>query len=126
LHQAEHSTIAIHFHISKDAKIETYRSTLVPVLYGCGTWSVILMEEDGLRMFGNYVLRRMFGLKRGSNESKEKTALLGTAKFVLFIIGTENGAACEPGSSVSVVSGYRLDNWAIEVRSSAETKGFFL
>jgi hypothetical protein len=29
-------------------------------------------------------------------------------------------------SSVSVVSGYRLDDWAIEVRSPAETKGFFM
>jgi hypothetical protein len=28
----------------------------------------------------------------------------------------------EPGSSVSIVSGYGLDNWAIEVRSPAEAK----
>jgi hypothetical protein len=32
----------------------------------------------------------------------------------------------EPGSSVSVVSGYSLDDRAIEVRSLAEAKGFFL
>jgi hypothetical protein len=32
----------------------------------------------------------------------------------------------EPGSSVSIVSGYGLDDWAIEVRSPAERKGFFL
>jgi hypothetical protein len=32
----------------------------------------------------------------------------------------------EPGSSVSIVSGYGLDDRAIEVRSSAETKGFLL
>jgi hypothetical protein len=32
----------------------------------------------------------------------------------------------EPGSSVSVVSGYGLDDRAIEVRSPAEAKGFFL
>jgi hypothetical protein len=30
---------------------------------------------------------------------------------------------CEPGSSVSVVSGYGLDDRAIEVRSQAEAKG---
>jgi hypothetical protein len=30
----------------------------------------------------------------------------------------------EPGSSVSIVSGYGLDNWAIEVRSPAEAKSF--
>jgi hypothetical protein len=31
----------------------------------------------------------------------------------------------EPGSSVSIVSGYGLDNWAIEVRSPAGAKDFF-
>jgi hypothetical protein len=31
-----------------------------------------------------------------------------------------------PDSSASIVSGYGLHNWAIEVRSSAEAKGFFL
>jgi hypothetical protein len=30
------------------------------------------------------------------------------------------------GSSVSIVYGYRLDDRAIEVRSPAETRGFFL
>jgi hypothetical protein len=32
----------------------------------------------------------------------------------------------EPGSSVSTVSDYGLDDRAIEVRSPAEAKGFFL
>jgi hypothetical protein len=32
----------------------------------------------------------------------------------------------EPGSSVSIVSGYGLDDLAIEVRSPREAKGFFL
>jgi hypothetical protein len=32
----------------------------------------------------------------------------------------------EPGSSVSIVSGYGLDDRAIEVRSPAEAKGIFL
>jgi hypothetical protein len=31
---------------------------------------------------------------------------------------------CEPGSSVSIVSGYGLDERAIEVRSQAEAKDF--
>jgi hypothetical protein len=31
----------------------------------------------------------------------------------------------EPGSSVNIVSGYGLDDRAIEVRSPAEAKGFF-
>jgi hypothetical protein len=33
---------------------------------------------------------------------------------------------CKPGSSVSIVSGYGLDDQAIEVRSPAEAKGCFL
>jgi hypothetical protein len=33
---------------------------------------------------------------------------------------------CEPDSSVSMVSGYGLDDRAIEVRSPAEAKWFFL
>jgi len=33
-------------------------------LYGCGTWSLTLREERGLRVFGNRVLRRIFGPKR--------------------------------------------------------------
>jgi hypothetical protein len=32
----------------------------------------------------------------------------------------------EPGSSVNIVSGYALDDWAIEVRSPAEARGLFL
>jgi hypothetical protein len=35
------------------------------VLYGCETWSLILIgEEHRLRVFGNRVLRRIFGSKR--------------------------------------------------------------
>jgi len=33
-------------------------------MYGCGTWSVILREEHGLRGFENRVLRTIFGPKR--------------------------------------------------------------
>jgi hypothetical protein len=32
----------------------------------------------------------------------------------------------EMGSSVNIVSGYRLDNWAIKVRSLEEAKGLLL
>jgi hypothetical protein len=34
------------------------------VLYGCETWSPILREELILRVFENWVLRRIFGSKR--------------------------------------------------------------
>jgi hypothetical protein len=36
------------------------------------------------------------------------------------------GVNTEPGSSVSIVSGYGLDDWAIEVQSPAEAEDFFL
>jgi hypothetical protein len=41
-----------------------YRTIIVPVvLYGCETWSLTLREEHRLRVFGNRVLRGMFGPK---------------------------------------------------------------
>jgi hypothetical protein len=36
------------------------------------------------------------------------------------------GRVIEPGSSVTIVSDYVLDDWAIEVQSPAEAKAFFL
>jgi len=33
-------------------------------------------------------------------------------------------AKSEPGGSVSILSGYRLDDWQMEVRSPAEAKDF--
>jgi hypothetical protein len=38
--------------------------TKVHVLYGCETWSPTLTEEYRLRVFENWVLRRIFGPKR--------------------------------------------------------------
>jgi hypothetical protein len=32
--------------------------------HGCETWSLILREEYGLKIFENRVLRRIFGPKR--------------------------------------------------------------
>ena len=34
------------------------------VLYGCETWSFTFREEHRLRVFENWVLRRIFGPKR--------------------------------------------------------------
>jgi hypothetical protein len=34
------------------------------VLYGCETWSLTLREEHRLRVFGNRMLRRIFGPMR--------------------------------------------------------------
>ena len=51
--------------LSKNLKIKIYRTIILPVvLYGCETWSLILREERRLRVFGNRVLRRVFGPKR--------------------------------------------------------------
>ena len=46
-------------------KIKICRIIILPVvLYGCETWSLTLREELRLRVFGNRVLRRVFGPKR--------------------------------------------------------------
>ena len=34
-------------------------------MYGCETWSLTLREKRRLRMFENWVLRRIFETKRG-------------------------------------------------------------
>jgi hypothetical protein len=51
--------------LSKNLKIRTYKTTILPViLYECETWSLTLREEHRLRVFETRVLRRMFGPKR--------------------------------------------------------------
>jgi hypothetical protein len=50
----------------------------------------------------------------------------GTALLLFFTYWNIYRTIGEPGSSVSVVSGYGLDDREIEVRSSAKVKGFFL
>jgi hypothetical protein len=49
----------------KNVKIRIYKTIILPVvLYGSKTWSLTLMEEHRLGVFKNWVLRRVFGLKR--------------------------------------------------------------
>jgi len=51
--------------LSKNLKIKIYRTIILPVvLYGCETSSLTLREERRLRVFGNRLLRRVFGSKR--------------------------------------------------------------
>jgi hypothetical protein len=45
-------------------KIKIYRTIILPVVYGCETWSLTLKEELMLRVFENRVLGRIFGPKR--------------------------------------------------------------
>ncbi|KAJ4434159.1 hypothetical protein ANN_16479 [Periplaneta americana] len=51
--------------LSKNLKVRIYKTVILPVvLYGCETWTLILREEQRLRMFENKILRKIFGAKR--------------------------------------------------------------
>jgi hypothetical protein len=51
--------------LSKNLKIKIYRDIILPAfLYGCETWSLTFREEHRLKVFGNRVLRRIFGPRR--------------------------------------------------------------
>jgi len=50
--------------VTKNAKIKIYVTIILPVLYGCESWSLTLREEQRLRVFENRVLRRIFVPKR--------------------------------------------------------------
>jgi hypothetical protein len=59
--------------ISKNIKIKTYKTVILPVvLYGCETWSLTLSEEHRLRFFENRVLRRIYVPKREEDGSWKK------------------------------------------------------
>jgi hypothetical protein len=49
--------------LSRNVKVEIYKTIILPVLHGCETWSLILREEDRVRVFENRVLR-IFGPKK--------------------------------------------------------------
>jgi hypothetical protein len=50
--------------LSRNLKVKIHKTIIMPVvLYGCETWSVTLRDEHRLRVFGNRVLKRMFGRK---------------------------------------------------------------
>jgi hypothetical protein len=51
--------------LSKNVKIRIHKTIIFPVvLNGCETWSLTSWEQYRLRVFGNRVLRRIFGPKR--------------------------------------------------------------
>jgi hypothetical protein len=60
-------------------KFKIYRTVILPVLYGCETWSLTLREEHSLRVFENGVLRRIFGPKR--DEVKGEWRKLHSVEF---------------------------------------------
>jgi len=50
--------------LSKNLKIKTYINIVLPVLYECESWLLILREECRLRLLEIRVSRRIFGSKR--------------------------------------------------------------
>jgi hypothetical protein len=51
--------------LPRNVKVKIHKTTILPlVLYGCKTWSLTLREENGLKVFENGVLRRIFGPKK--------------------------------------------------------------
>jgi hypothetical protein len=59
--------------LSKNIKTRIYKTIiLLVVLYGCGTWSLTLREEQRLRVFKNRVSRRIFGSKRDGSGGRLK------------------------------------------------------
>jgi hypothetical protein len=48
---------------SGNACNHSFQKLLSEVLYGCGTWSLILRDERGFRVFENRLLRRIYGPK---------------------------------------------------------------
>ena len=50
--------------LSTSVKMKIYRKLILPVLYGCKSWSLTLREKCGLRVFENKVLRRILEPKR--------------------------------------------------------------
>ena len=77
--------------LSKNLKI--YRTIILPVvLYECETWSLILRDERGLRVYENGVLRRIFGPKRNEVtgewrklQNEEHTALYSSSNIIWVI-----------------------------------------
>jgi len=75
----------------------------VCVLYGCETWSLTLREERRLRVFGNSVLRRVFGPKwdevTGEWRKLHNEELIDLYSFTEYCAGgkiekNEMGGAC--------------------------------
>jgi hypothetical protein len=51
--------------LPRNLKVKIYKTAILPlVLYGCETWSLTLREGHRLRVFENWILRRIFGPKR--------------------------------------------------------------
>jgi len=86
--------------LSKNIKIKIHRTIILPVVYGCQTWSVTLREERRLRVFEYRVLRRIFGPKK--NEITGECRKLHSEEL--------NDLYCSP--NIIRVIKYRKMKWA--------------
>jgi len=60
--------------LSKNIKIEIYRTTVWCFLCGCETWAFTLREEHRLQVFKHRVLRKIFWASDGQvSREEEKT-----------------------------------------------------
>jgi len=50
--------------LPKTLNINIHKTIILPLLYGCETWSFTLREKHRLGVFENRVLRRIFGPNR--------------------------------------------------------------
>jgi len=65
--------------LCKNSNIKIYRTIILPVVYGCETWSLTMREERRLRVFENRLLGRIFGTKR--DEVKKEWRKLRNEQF---------------------------------------------
>jgi len=59
--------------LSKNVKVNVYRTIFLPIVYGCETWSLTFREVYGLRVFENRLLRSLYGPKRDEVTDWERT-----------------------------------------------------
>jgi hypothetical protein len=50
--------------LSRNVKVKVHKTIILPVFFGCETWSLTLRKEYRLRVFEKWVLRRIFGPQR--------------------------------------------------------------
>jgi hypothetical protein len=98
---------------SKYLKIKIYKTVILPVVpYGCKMWSLTLKEKHGLQVFGNRVLRRIFGPKREVDGLWRK------------LHNNELHSLYSSLNIVRVIKASRL-RWAVHVACMGEERGVY-
>jgi hypothetical protein len=97
--------------LSKNLKVKTYRTIILPVvLYGCETWSLTLREERRLRVFENSMLRSVFDPK-GDEVTGERRKLYEELHDLY----------CSP----TIVRVIKSTSWAAHVARMGERRGVY-